>query len=59
MEKLTAKHFAKDKADEIIQLCSDLKYTENRDLRAYGIEKIQELANGILEHLDYLELKEE
>ena len=59
MKELTAKNFAQDKANEIIQLCSDLENAENKDLRVYGIEKIQKLAYGILEHLEYLEIIKE
>lgn len=58
MGELTAKNFAQDKAEEIIELTNDLKYADNKDLRIYGLEKIQGLAYGILEHLDYLEIKE-
>ena len=59
MGELTAKNFARDKANNIIELCDDLKYLENRELRIYGIEKIQKLAYGILEHLEYLDIKED
>lgn len=59
MGDLTAKNFAQDKANNIIELCDDLKYANNKELRIYGIEKIQRLAKGILEHLEYLEIKED
>ena len=59
MGELTAKNFAQDKANNIIELCDDLKYAKNRELRIYGIEKIQKLAYGILEHLEYLDIKED
>ena len=59
MVELTAKKFAQDKANNIIELCDDLKYATNRELRIYGIEKIQKLAYGILEHLEYLDIKED
>ena len=59
MGELTAKNFAQDKANNIIELCDDLKYVKNRELRIYGIEKIQKLAYGILEHLEYLDIKED
>lgn len=59
MGELTAKKIAQDKANNIIELCDDLKYAENRELRIYGIEKIQKLAYGILEHLEYLDIKED
>lgn len=58
MGELTAKDFAIDKVEEIRQLCSDLKYIENKQLRIIGIERIEYLAKGILEHLEYLELKD-
>lgn len=58
MEELTAKNFAQDKTNEIIGLCDDLKYCNNKAIRIYGIEQIQKLAYGILEHLDYLDIKE-
>lgn len=58
MSELNAKDFALYKTAEIIQLCNDLKYTENKELRIFGIEKIQKLTEGIEEHLEYLEVKE-
>ena len=57
MGELTAKNFAQDKANEIIDLCDDLRNANNKELRIYGIEMIQKLAYGILEHLDYLDIK--
>ncbi len=51
---MNAKEFALCKTTEIIQLCDDLKYTENRELRMFGIEKIKKLTKGIEEHLEYL-----
>lgn len=58
-EELTAKDFAHDKAIEIIQLCEDLQTIHNKELRFVGIDKIHCLAQGIIEHLEYLELKKE
>jgi hypothetical protein len=58
MRELTAKNFAQDKATEIIELCDDLKCINNKELKILGIEKIQKLAYGILEHLEYLDIKE-
>ena len=55
---MNAKDFALAKTTEIIQLCDDLKYSENKDLRIFGIEKIQKLAKGIEEHLEYLDITE-
>lgn len=59
MNELNAKDFANDKIDEILQLCTDLFYVENKELKRNGLEKIEKLALGIREHLEYLELKEE
>lgn len=56
---VTAKDFAKTKATEIQQICCDIKCAENKELRIFGIEKIYKLAEGILEHLEYLEIKED
>ena len=39
-EELTAKDLAIYKANEIKQLCGDLKYAQNKDLKIFGIEKI-------------------
>ena len=47
---LNAKDFALCKTSEIIQLCNDLKHTENKELRIFGIEKIE---NCIREFLKY------
>ena len=53
---VTAKDFVLCKTSEIIQLCNDLKYAENKELRIFGIEKIQRLTEGIEEHLEYLDV---
>ncbi len=37
MKGLTAKDFAIYKANEIKQLCGDLKYAQNKDLKIFGI----------------------
>lgn len=58
MKELNAKNFALVKTTKIIQLCDDLKYVKNKELRIFGIEKIQKLAKGIEEHLEYLDVKE-
>ena len=57
MSKPTAKDFAIDKVNEIKQLCDDLKYADNKELRIFGIDKIRYLAKGIEEHLEYLDIK--
>lgn len=54
---MNAKDFALIKISEIIQICDDLKYIENKELRIFGMEKIQKLAKGIEEHLEYLDIK--
>ena len=56
-EENTAKDFAIDKAKEIISITMDLKFARNRFLLHKGCEEIERLAVGILEHLEYLELK--
>ena len=53
---LNAKDFALGKTSEIIQLCNDVKYIDNKELRIFAIEKIEKLAHGIEEHLEYLEV---
>ena len=55
---MNAKDFALAKISEIKQLCDDLKYAENKELRIFGIAKIYQLAKGIEEHLEYLEIVE-
>lgn len=56
---LTAKDFAIKKIAEIIQLCDDLHYIKNEELRAKGLIQIEKLVNGIEEHLEYLDIKNE
>lgn len=53
---LTAKDFALGKTSEIKQLCDDLKYVDNKELKIFGVEKIHKLAQGIEEHLEYLDI---
>ncbi len=53
---LNAKDFALAKTSEIMQLCTDLFYVENKELRRTGLEKIEKLAQGIEEHLEYLDV---
>ena len=53
---LNAKDFALCKTSEIMQLCTDLFYVENKELRRIGLEKIEKLAQGIEEHLEYLDV---
>lgn len=56
---MNTKDFALDKVKEIIQLCEDLQYINNKELRIKGIMQIEKLANGISEHLEYLEIIKE
>lgn len=58
MEELTAKNFAENKIFEIIEICDDIKYMQNKQLRIDAIERIKYLANRTLEHLEYLDVKE-
>jgi hypothetical protein len=55
---MNAKDFALIKTTEIIQLTDDLKYINNKELRMEGLNRIEELARGIEEHLEYLDIKE-
>jgi hypothetical protein len=57
IKEKSAKDFAIDKVNEIISLTMDLKYTRNIFLIHKGCEEIERLANGILEHLEYLDIK--
>ena len=56
---MTAKDLALEKVKEILQICGDLHYIENKELRIKGIMQIEKLANGILEHLEYLDVIED
>ena len=53
---MNAKDFAIAKATEIQQISQDIKYAENKEVRVFAIEKIYKLAEGILEHLEYLDV---
>ena len=55
----TAKDFAIDKVNEIKSIMWDLQYCRNIFLIHQGCEEVIKLANGILEHLEYLDLKED
>lgn len=57
-KELNAKDFANFKIEEILEICSDLHYIENKELRIKGIMQIEKLAQGIAEHLEYLDIKE-
>ena len=56
---MTAKDFALDKVKEILQICSDLHYIENKELKIKAIMQIEKLTAGIGEHLEYLDIKED
>lgn len=58
MEETNCKDWAIDELNEIKEICSDLKYGCNKQLKLLGLERIDYLANKTLEHLEYLELKE-
>ena len=58
MKETNCKDWAIEKTEEIIQICNDLKYIDNKQLRVLAINRIDYLASRILEHLDYLDLKE-
>lgn len=55
----TAKDFAIDKVNEIKSIMWDLQYCRNIFLIHQGCEEVIRLANGISEHLEYLDLKED
>lgn len=59
MEETNCRDWAIDEANEIIEICQDLKYAQNRKLREAGIERIDYLASRILEHLEYLFIKKD
>lgn len=52
------KEWTIDKANEIKEICTDLKYSSNKQLKIKGLELIDYLASRILEHLEYLDIKE-
>lgn len=58
VKETNCKDWAIDEANEIKEICEDLKYVGNKQLKQIGIERINYLASKILEHLVYLEIKE-
>lgn len=54
----TAKDFALSKVAEILQICDDLHYIKNNELRLKAIMQIEKLTSGIEENLEYLDIKE-
>lgn len=59
MGGLTAKDFAIKKAEEIREICDDLKYINNKELKNESIDRIDLLSKRILEDLEYLDIKVE
>lgn len=55
---MNAKDFALAKTAEIIQICNDLHYINNKELRIKGLMQIEKLTTGIEEHLEYLDIIE-
>ena len=58
-KETNCRDWAIDEANEIREICQDLKYTQNRNLTRAGTERIEYLASKILEHLEYLDIKED
>lgn len=58
-KELTAKDFAIKKVNEIREICYDLKYINNKELKNEAIDRIDYLSKRILEHLEYLDIKNE
>lgn len=58
-EKNNAKTWAIDKTKEIKSICDDLRYIKDEWLKQQAILHIDYLADRILEHLDYLDIKED
>lgn len=58
MSETNCKDWAIEELNEIRQICKDFKYVRNRHLIEQGTERIDYLANRVLEHLEYLEIKE-
>ena len=56
--EFNAKDYAKAKTAEILQICDDLHYIKNDELRIKAVMQIEKLIYGIEEHLEYLEVKE-
>lgn len=59
VRETNCRDWAIDKANEIREICQDLKYVQNRKLIEAGTERINYLASRILEHLEYLFIKED
>ena len=54
---MNAKDFALAKTAEILQICDDLHYIKNNELRLKALMQIEKLTSGIEEHLEYLDIK--
>lgn len=55
---MNAKDFVLAETAEIIQICNDLQYINNKELRIKGLMQIEKLTTGIEEHLEYLDIIE-
>ena len=56
MLRPNAKDFAISKCKEIKEICTGMKYIDNKDIRLYALDKVYKLAQGIEEHLEYLDI---
>ena len=56
---MNAKDFVLEKLNRIKELCNDIKYAENKELRIWGIQKIETLALEVEENLDYIDYRKE
>ena len=56
-DKSNAKTWAIDKVNEIKSTVDDLKYVKDKWLQQQAILHIDYLADRVLEHLDYLDIK--
>lgn len=57
-KELNAKDYAKAKTTEILQICDDLHYIKNDELRIKAVMQIEKLTSQIEEKLEYLKVKE-
>lgn len=57
-KELNAKDYAKAKTAEILQICDDLHYIKNDELRIKAVMQIEKLTSQIEEKLEYLKVKE-
>lgn len=57
MRENNAKDFAIDKVKEILNIIQDLKYARSMYLIHQGCDEIERLSKGVLEHIEYLDIK--